>query len=198
MSYIEPTSYPPQDAPNPYRQLPPEAIALATRFYDAARLGRMDIFQQALPRGLPANMTNDKGDTLVMLAAYHGHTPLLRLLIQHGADPNRLNDRGQSPLSGAVFKMEKEVIEVLLAAGADPEYGMPNAVECIDMFKQRQWVEPFANALGRGKMSNDQAVQETQVASRLDNTRGDEEQGRMEKVYKEDYADRMTGGRPET
>ena len=47
-----------------------------------------------------------------MLAAYHGHAPLVKLLIQHGADPNCLNDRGQSPLAGAVFKGETEVIEV--------------------------------------------------------------------------------------
>lgn len=47
-----------------------------------------------------------------MLAAYHGHGALVKLLIQHGADPNSLNDRGQSPLAGAVFKNEPEVIEV--------------------------------------------------------------------------------------
>jgi ankyrin repeat protein len=47
-----------------------------------------------------------------MLAAYHGHAPLVKLLIQHGADPNCLNDRGQSPLAGAVFKGEADVIEV--------------------------------------------------------------------------------------
>lgn len=51
-----------------------------------------------------------------MLAAYHGHAPLVKLLIQHGADPNSLNDRGQSPLAGAVFKGEADVIEVRLRA----------------------------------------------------------------------------------
>ena len=55
------TSDPPQTA----SELPPEAIALATRFFDGARNGQMDIFEQALPRGLPANLTNEKGDTLV-------------------------------------------------------------------------------------------------------------------------------------
>lgn len=45
--------------------LPPEAIALAGRLYDGARAGNMELFQQALPAGLPANMTNEKGDTLV-------------------------------------------------------------------------------------------------------------------------------------
>jgi len=47
-----------------------------------------------------------------MLAAYHGHAPLVKLLLQHGADPNSLNDRGQSPLAGAVFKGEADVVEV--------------------------------------------------------------------------------------
>jgi ankyrin repeat protein len=47
-----------------------------------------------------------------MLAAYHGHAELVKLLIEHGADPNRVNDRGQSPLAGAVFKKEDAVIEV--------------------------------------------------------------------------------------
>jgi ankyrin repeat protein len=47
-----------------------------------------------------------------MLAAYHGHAQLVKLLMDHGADPNRVNDRGQSPLAGAVFKMEDAVVEV--------------------------------------------------------------------------------------
>jgi hypothetical protein len=52
-------------ANNTAADLPPEAIAFATRMYDAARAGQIDIFQQALPAGLPANMTNEKGDSLV-------------------------------------------------------------------------------------------------------------------------------------
>ena len=51
-----------------------------------------------------------------MLASYHGHASLVKLLIQHGADPNTLNDRGQSPLAGAVFKGEAEVIDVNLSS----------------------------------------------------------------------------------
>lgn len=43
----------------------PEIIAFATRMYDAARQGDTAIFEQVLPAGLPPNMTNDKGDSLV-------------------------------------------------------------------------------------------------------------------------------------
>lgn len=53
------------DTSNGSSDLPPEAIAFAGRMYDAARNGDLPVFEQALPAGLPANMTNDKGDTLV-------------------------------------------------------------------------------------------------------------------------------------
>ncbi|UKZ87402.1 uncharacterized protein TrAFT101_003207 [Trichoderma asperellum] len=97
--------------------LSPEVIAFAGRMYDAARAGDVAVFQQALPAGLPPNTTNEKGDTLLMLAAYHGHADLVKLLIEHGADPNRVNDRGQSPLAGAVFKKEDAVIEERTGSG---------------------------------------------------------------------------------
>lgn len=47
--------------------LPPEAVAFAGRMYDAARQGDVAVFRQALPAGLPPNMTNEKGDTLVCI-----------------------------------------------------------------------------------------------------------------------------------
>jgi len=134
--------------------LPPEAIAFATRMYDAARAGQMDIFQQALPAGLPANMTNERGDSLIMLASYHGHTPLVKLLLEHGSNPNTLNDRGQSPLAGAVFKGEDDVVLTLLEGGADPDHGAPSALEAVVLFKQQdKWQAKFEAASGRGKAS---------------------------------------------
>ncbi len=37
--------------------------------------------------GVPANLCNDKGDALVMLAAYHGHAQTVSVLLERGADP---------------------------------------------------------------------------------------------------------------
>lgn len=55
----------PDEAPT---QLPPAAIEFASKIFDAARKGdehSVALLTQALARGLPANMTNDKGDSLV-------------------------------------------------------------------------------------------------------------------------------------
>ncbi|ROV96187.1 hypothetical protein VSDG_04972 [Cytospora chrysosperma] len=131
--------------------LPPAAIELAMRMYNAAREGNLELLQQAVLAGLPPNMTNEKGDTLLMLAAYYGHAELVKFLIQHGADPNRLNDRLQSPLAGAVFKKEDSVIEVSLISY--PPF-FPHCVLrwCRAMFKQEeQWKAKFESAPGRGK-----------------------------------------------
>ncbi|ETI29138.1 hypothetical protein G647_01591 [Cladophialophora carrionii CBS 160.54] len=139
-------------------ELPPEAIALAGRFFDAARSGQTEIFEQALPRGLPANLTNDKGDTLLMLASYHGHAPLASLLVKHGADPNRLNDRGQSILAGVVFKNEPEVIDILLDAGADPEIGQPTALDATRVFKQEAYERRFQDQIEKLKAASTRAM----------------------------------------
>lgn len=50
---------------SPTSTIPPDIVAFATRIYDAARQGQIDLFQQTLPAGLSANMTNHKGDSLV-------------------------------------------------------------------------------------------------------------------------------------
>jgi ankyrin repeat protein len=134
-------------------QLPPEAIALAGRLFDAARNGQMDIFEATLQRGRLANLTNDKGDSLVMLAAYHGHGPLVRLLLQHGADPNRLNDRGQSPLAGVVFKNERECVLALLEGGADPLIGEPSALDACKVFKQEEFEGLFREQIEKLKVN---------------------------------------------
>lgn len=107
---------------------------LATRVFDMARHGDVATLAAYVDAGVPVNLTNDSGDTLVMLAAYHGHAGAVAALVARGADVNRLNDRGQSPLAGAVFKGEDDVVRALLAGGADPRAGHPTAIDTATMF----------------------------------------------------------------
>ena len=79
---------------------------LAGRIFDMARNGDAATLAAYLDAGVPIDLTNSAGDTLVMLAAYHGHPATVQVLTTRGADVNRVNDRGQTPLAGAVFKGE--------------------------------------------------------------------------------------------
>ncbi|MFF3887928.1 ankyrin repeat domain-containing protein [Streptomyces sp. NPDC001914] len=121
----------------------PEVVELATKIFDLARRGETETLVAYVDAGVPADLTNDRGDSLVMLAAYHGHADAVRALLERGAEADRVNDRGQTPLAGAVFKGEEAVIRVLLTAGADPAAGTPSAVDTARMFARTDVLELF-------------------------------------------------------
>ncbi|BCL32047.1 ankyrin repeat domain-containing protein [Streptomyces aurantiacus] len=121
----------------------PEVVELATKIFDLARQGQTEALVAYVDAGVPANLTNDRGDSLVMLAAYHGHADAVSALLARGAEADRINDRGQTPLAGAVFKGEDAVIRVLLDAGADPSAGTPSAVETARMFAKADLLDLF-------------------------------------------------------
>ena len=120
-----------------------DVIALAGKLFDAARAGDEAVLRAYLEAGAPAALANQSGDTLIMLAAYHGHAGAVRLLGEHGADANAVNDRGQTPLAGAVFKGYADVAEALLALGADPDAGAPTAREAAQMFARTEILALF-------------------------------------------------------
>jgi ankyrin repeat protein len=111
-----------------------ETLALAHTLFDAARNGETGVLRSYLNAGAPATLTNAAGDSLLMLAAYHGHAETVQLILYHGGDANSANDRGQTPLAGAVFKGYTDVARVLLDAGADPDAGTPSARAAAEMF----------------------------------------------------------------
>ena len=114
--------------------LDPELVDLAHQLFDAARSGEAERVAAYVDAGVPVDLTDASGNTLLMLAAYHGHPGVVTALTARGADPDRLNDRGQSPLAGAVFKGEDAVVAALLQAGADPDAGTPTARATAAMF----------------------------------------------------------------
>jgi ankyrin repeat protein len=124
----------------------PELIEFATRLFNLARAGDTAALASYLDAGVPVNLANGTGDSLLMLAAYHGHAATVRALITRGADPGRANDRGQTPLAGAVFKRERKVVRTLLDHGADPDAGRPSAAETARMFGNEEFLAWFGEA----------------------------------------------------
>ncbi|MCT9093972.1 ankyrin repeat domain-containing protein [Streptomyces sp. ASQP_92] len=124
-------------------ELDPEVVELASRIFELARQGDAEALAAYVDAGVSANLTNDRGDSLVMLAAYHGHADAVSALLARGAEADRANDRGQTPLAGAVFKGEDAVIKALLAGGADPSAGTPSAVDTARMFGRTELLALF-------------------------------------------------------
>lgn len=101
------------------REIDDETIELATQIFNMARIGDAEKFREWLSHGLPPNMCNHKGDSLLMLSSYHGHHDTVKVLLEHGADPEMRNDNGQNPLAGAAFKGDLEMVRLLLDNGAE-------------------------------------------------------------------------------
>jgi uncharacterized protein len=99
----------------------PEVVELATKIFDLARRGETEALVAYVDAGVPANLTNDRGDSLVMLAAYHGHADAVRALLERGAEADR----------------------VMLDGGADPSAGTPSAVDTARMFGRSDLLELF-------------------------------------------------------
>ncbi|MEV4561505.1 ankyrin repeat domain-containing protein [Kitasatospora sp. NPDC049285] len=129
-----------ESTPSTAGQPDAEVIALAGKLFDAARAGDAQLLAAYLDGGAPANLSNEGGDSLLMLAAYNQQAAAVSVLLERGADPNRANDRGQTPLAGAVFKGSVEIVDALLAAGADPHGGVPSALDAARMFGKHELI----------------------------------------------------------
>jgi len=113
--------HPPQHPPADPSQLDDDTLDFASKVFQLARAGDTAELAALLSQGLPPNLRNERGDSLLMLASYNGHPDTTRLLLEHGADPELLNDAGQSPLMGSAFKGNTAIAAILLDGGAQPD-----------------------------------------------------------------------------
>src|SRR5690606_7303564 len=102
-------------------ELDDATLAYAEQVFDCARNGDTATLVSLLERGLPPNLLTARGESLLMLASYHGHRDTVLALLTAGADPEIRNARGHSILAGAVFKGHEEVVNALLEQGCDVE-----------------------------------------------------------------------------
>ncbi|GAA5497312.1 hypothetical protein Rhal01_03505 [Rubritalea halochordaticola] len=87
---------------------------------DAARHGDIEMLKPMLEAGMPVNLQDHKGNSLLMLASYNDQPQTVQILLYHGADPGLRNSRGQTPLAGVAFKGHLECARILINHGADP------------------------------------------------------------------------------
>ena len=103
-----------------------ETLEFIRGVFALVRAGEAERLAGMVAKGLPVSFRNEKGDSLIMLACYHGHLDTARVLLEAGADPNVPNDQGQTPLAGVAYKGYPDIAELLLAHGADIEGASPD------------------------------------------------------------------------
>jgi ankyrin repeat protein len=103
-----------------------ETLDFIRSVFGLVRAGDAASLRAMVEKGLPVNFRNEKGDSLIMLASYHGHLETAQILLEAGADPDVANDQGQTPLAGAAYKGFVEIAELLLKHGANVEGASPD------------------------------------------------------------------------
>ncbi|AFL69787.1 ankyrin repeat domain-containing protein [Sulfurospirillum barnesii] len=121
---------------------------------DFARHGECDILESMLKSGLHVNVSDAKGNTLLMLAAYNGERDTVRMLLSYGALVDQRNDRYQTPLGGAAFKGYLEICKALVEAGAEVDSdngGGRTPIMFAALFGRVGVVEYLQSVGGKGK-----------------------------------------------
>lgn len=120
---------------------PSTGTVQAGQLFDLARQGSTEELSAYVDAGVPVNLMNSAGDTLLLLAAYYAHGDTAAALLTRGADHALINDKGQTALTAAVFKQAVDAVSHLLAAGADPDLGDQSARSTADVFGLRGMTE---------------------------------------------------------
>ncbi len=132
----------------PAPELSDDELRFLHETFDLARSGDTAQLAERVDAGVPVNLTNDSGDTLLVLAAYHAHAQTVQALLDRGADTTRINDRGQTALAAAVFRQSADTVTRLLDAGADPTLGGRSAFDVARFFELPEMLELLEGRTG--------------------------------------------------
>jgi hypothetical protein len=154
-------SAPPAPAPvtSTGKTMDPETIDFLRQIFGLVREGDTERLAGLIERGMPVNFRNEKGDSLIMLATYHGRLETSKLLLEAGADANVANDQGQTPLAGVAYKGYDDIAALLLKHGASVEGNSPDG-------KTPFMMAAMFNRVGILKMLSDHGARHDAVDSR--------------------------------
>jgi ankyrin repeat protein len=90
-------------------------------FFDAALNGDIQTVESELAAGVDVNAAslNGQNQTVLMLAAYNGHTKLVEMLIERGGKVNHLDSVNRTALMYCSSGPFPETVQLLIAKGAD-------------------------------------------------------------------------------
>ncbi|CAM9548952.1 unnamed protein product, partial [Pylaiella littoralis] len=66
--------------------------------FSYARHNRVEDLERMMDQGVPADVRDSHGNTVLIVACQNGHKRALKAALRHGADPNVVNTRGNTAL----------------------------------------------------------------------------------------------------
>ena len=103
----------------------------AQQLFEAVRANDSTYVQHYIDIGGDVNATDEKGYSLLILAAYNESEAVARLLISSGCAINMADKSGNTALMGASFKGYKNIVTLLLENGADVNQRNGNGASAI-------------------------------------------------------------------
>ena len=113
---------------------PDERAMFVEGVLDLAREGRTAELLEMIEAGVSVNLSNARGDTPLILAAYREHLGTVEALLAVGADTDMVNSMGQTALAAAIFRNNAPIVTALLDAGADTSSGTNPAMAIAQQF----------------------------------------------------------------
>ena len=86
---------------------------------EAAKVGDTVKLKRLINQGVNVNVTNVKGTTALMWAAYKNHIEFVKVLIDSGVDVNAKTEDGWTALMDAAIEGHAAMLKILIDAGAD-------------------------------------------------------------------------------
>lgn len=126
---------------------PPSPSPHATSAADPEMEQRIESVRSALDQGLDVNQADEDGRTLLMMAAFDGHTDVVRLLLDHGAAPDQRDTVGRTALMYASTGPFPETVELLLDRGAAVDHADSHEGWTALMFAAGEGLEPVVELL---------------------------------------------------
>jgi hypothetical protein len=96
----------------------PAVLDAGTMLRRAAESGDIATLQSLLNEPVDLASRDNDGRTALMLAAIHGQSEAVNVLLAHGADPNAADAQGITPSQAAAKRNYRTIIDALSRAGA--------------------------------------------------------------------------------
>lgn len=132
------------------------SAAVVDGVFDLARDGHTAELGHMLDSGVPVDLLNTRGDSLLIVASYAEHPETVHDLLRRGAATGVVNAMGQTAIACAVFRGNEAILRLLLEADADPALGAHPAVQIADQFalpRMRAVIESYGKESGTGSTS---------------------------------------------